>query len=98
MPVYAVTYHYLDQPEVLTEHRPAHRAYLESLRGEKGLLAAGRTPGGLVDSALLLFDTDSVEVVERVLDSDPFWTEGLIVKREILEWVIAIGSVGAGER
>jgi uncharacterized protein YciI len=52
----------------------------------------------LVDSALLLFDTDSVEAVERVLDSDPFWTEGLIVKREILEWAIAIGSVGAGER
>lgn len=98
MPVYAVTYHYQDQPEVLTEHRPAHRAFLESLRGEKGLLAAGRTPGGAVDSALLVFDTDSVEAVEHVLNSDPFWTEGLIVKREILEWAIAIGSVGSGER
>jgi uncharacterized protein len=98
MPVYAVTYHYRDQPEVLTKHRPAHRAYLESLRGEKGLLAAGRTPGGAVDSALLVFDTDSVEAVEHVLNSDPFWTESLIVKREILEWAIAIGSVGSGER
>jgi uncharacterized protein YciI len=98
MPVYAVTYHYTDQPEVLTEHRPAHRAYLESLRGANGLLAAGRTPGGEVESALLLFDTDSVEAIERVLNADPFWTEGLIAKREILEWAIAIGSVGSGER
>lgn len=97
MPVYAVTYHYADQPEVLTQHRPAHRAYLESLRGEKGLIAAGRTPGGVVESALLLFETDSVAAVENVLDHDPFWTEGLIAKREILEWAVAIGSVGPGE-
>lgn len=96
MPVYAVTYHYTDRSEVLAEHRPAHREYLQSLTAEKGLLAAGRTPGGAVDSALLLFETDSAESVEDVLNSDPFWTEGLIVKREILEWTIAIGSVGPG--
>jgi len=96
MPVFAVTYHYVDQPDVLAEHRPAHREYLQSLTASDGLIAAGRTPGGEVDSALLLFDTDSSESVEKALNSDPFWTEGLIVKRDILEWTVAIGSVGSG--
>ena len=96
MPVFAVTYHYVDQPDVLAEHRPAHREYLQSLTSSDGLIAAGRTPGGEVDSALLLFDTDSSESVEKALNSDPFWTEGLIVKRDILEWTLAIGSVGSG--
>lgn len=96
MPVFAVTYHYVDQPDVLAEHRPAHREYLQSLVSSHGLIAAGRTPGGEVDSALLLLDTDSSESVEEALNSDPFWTEGLIVKREILEWTVAIGSVGSG--
>jgi uncharacterized protein YciI len=96
MPVYAVTYHYTNQPDVLAEHRPAHREYLKTLVDTHGLIAAGRTPGGLVDSALLVLDTDSVESVEAALNLDPFWTEGLIQKREILEWTIAIGSVGPG--
>jgi len=96
MPIFAVTYHYVDQPEVLAEHRPAHREYLQSLMSSHGLIAAGRTPGGEVDSALLLFETDSSGSVEEALNADPFWTEGLIAKRDILEWTVAIGSVGSG--
>ncbi len=94
MPIYAVTYRYADQPEVIAEHRPAHREYIASLLGEGGLIASGRTEGGETPSALLLFQAESVAEVEKVLDPDPFWTLGLIEKREIVEWILSSGSLG----
>lgn len=94
MPIYAVTYRYADQPEVIAEHRPLHREYIASLLGEGGLIASGRTEGGETPSALLLFQAESVAEVENVLDPDPFWTLGLIEKREIVEWILSSGSLG----
>ncbi len=94
MPIYAVTYRYADQPEVIAEHRPAHREYIASLLGDGGLIASGRTEGGETPSALLLFQAESVAQVENVLDPDPFWTLGLIEKREIVEWILSSGSLG----
>lgn len=94
MPIYAVTYRYADQPEVIADHRPLHREYIASLLGEGGLIASGRTEGGETPSALLLFQAESVAEVENVLDPDPFWTLGLIEKREIVEWILSSGSLG----
>ena len=94
MTIYAVTYRYADKPEVIAEHRPAHREYISSLLGQGGLIASGRTSGGETPGALLLFDADSAEDVEEVLNPDPFWTLGLVDKREILEWTLALGSLG----
>jgi len=94
VPIYAVTYRYADQPEVIAEPRPAHREYIASLLGEGGLIASGRTEGGETPSALLLFQAESVAEVEKVLDPDPFWTLGLIEKREIVEWILSSGSLG----
>ena len=94
MPIYAVTYRYADQPEVIAEHRPAHLEYIASLLGDGGLIASGRTEGGETPSALLLFQAESVAEVENVLDPDPFWTLGLIEKREIVEWILSSGSLG----
>ena len=94
MAVFAVTYHYVDDPELLTAHRPAHRQYLSSLLGGHGLRAAGPTSGEVGAAALLIFDAESTDRVETLLDADPFWIEGLITAREIREWTVALGSVG----
>ena len=94
MTIYAVTYRYANNPEVVAEHRPSHRAYIATLLGEGGLIASGRTEGGDTPSALLLFQADSVGAVEKLLDPDPFWTAGVIEKREIVEWILSSGSLG----
>ena len=94
MTIYAVTYRYADSPEVIAEHRPVHREYIATLLGEGGLIASGRTEGGDTPSALLLFEADSVADVEKLLDPDPFWTLGVIEKREIVEWAVSSGSLG----
>jgi len=41
-----------------------------------------------------LFQAQSATEIEKVLDLDPFWLEGVIESREILEWNIALGSIG----
>ena len=94
MAIYAVTYRYADKPEVIAEHRPAHREYIATLLGEGGLIASGRTEGGDTPSALLLFHAESETHVEDALNLDPFWTLGLIEKREIVEWILSSGSLG----
>ena len=94
MTIYAVTYRYADNPEVIAEHRPVHREYIATLLGVGGLIASGRTDGGETPSALLLFQADSVEEVETLLDADPFWALGVIEKREIMEWTVSLGSLG----
>jgi len=94
MAVFAVTYRYKNEPDTVAAHRPAHREYLRSLIGSGGLAAAGPTSGGQVASAFLLFQAQSATEIEKVLDLDPFWLEGVIESREILEWTIALGSIG----
>ena len=94
MPVFAVIYRYADKPEIIAEHRPAHREYLSSLLGDGGLLASGRMEGGMGDSALLLFEAESPQAIEAVLNPDPFWSLGVIEQREIKQWHIGSGSIG----
>ncbi len=94
MAVFAVTYRYVEDPDLLDRHRVAHRAYLGSLVGEGGLVASGPMNGGADASALLIFDAESTGAIEAALDADPFWTEGLISSREIREWTVVLGSIG----
>lgn len=94
MAVFAVTYRYVDNPELVNVHRPAHREYLGTLVGEAGLIASGPMTGAAVASALLIFDAESPGDIEALIDKDPFWTEGVITSREILEWTVVLGSVG----
>lgn len=94
MTVFAVTYAYIDDADVVTQHRPAHREYLGSLIGTAGLIASGPTKGGTGASALLIFEATAASDIEALLDQDPFWTEGVVVRREILEWTVALGTVG----
>ena len=94
MPVYATIYRYVDSPDVLAEHRPAHREYIGTLVGAGGLIASGRMEGGDQTSALLLFSAQSADEVAQALNQDPLWKLGLIETREILEWTVSSGSLG----
>jgi len=62
--------------------------------GDGGLIASGRMEGGTGDSALLLFEAESPQAIEAVLNPDPFWSLGVIEQREIKQWHIGSGSIG----
>ena len=85
MAIYAVTYGYTPDEEARDQLRPEHREYLA---GQGGLLLSGPTDG---DGALLIFEGKSAAEVEEILDEDPFWVEGLVAERTVLEWKPVLG-------
>ncbi|MET0967422.1 MAG: YciI family protein [Nakamurella sp.] len=90
MPVFAVQYSYVDQPEVVTQHRPAHRDFLRALLDQGIVLAAGAYTDGPA-GALLIFRGDSQEHIGRILAEDPFQKLGLVQQCEIRAWGQAMG-------
>ena len=91
MPVFAVHYDYAaDSNEPRSQHRPAHRAFLDTLTGPVKALVTGpyvEEPAG----ALLVIEAASAAEVERALDDDPFYSEGLITHRSVREWIQVTG-------
>ena len=85
MPIFAVTYGYSTDSDARDRLRPEHRAFLAE---QDGLLLSGPTSDG---GALLLFEGKSADDVEEVLDQDPFYVEGLVTERGIVEWTTASG-------
>ena len=67
------------------ETRPAHR---EWLAGQASLRLSGPTTD---DGAVLIFEGDSADAVAGVLDQDPFWRIGTILKRTVSEWNPVLG-------
>jgi uncharacterized protein YciI len=90
---FSVIYDYIDDEAKRDEHRPAHRDYLRSLHEQGKLIVSGPHPG-TPPSALVIMNAADAEEVTRLLDQDPFWTEGVIAERTIREWDIVIGSLG----
>ncbi len=90
MPVFAVQYTYVDNPEVVTEHRPAHRDFLRDLLDRGIVLAAGAYTEGPA-GALLVFRADSDQDVATLLESDPFQQQGLVQDCQIRAWGQAMG-------
>ena len=85
MAVYAVHYRYIDDAEVLTEHRPAHRDFLRDLLDRGIVLAAGAYTDGPA-GALLIFRGDSKAQIAEMLAADPFQQLGRVTHHEIRAW------------
>ena len=84
MSIYAVTYHYIAEPEELSGVRPIHREWLAQQLSEGKLLASG--PMVDVPNALLIFKAESLEELSALLDNDPFDIAGFIGERVINQW------------
>jgi hypothetical protein len=84
MATYVVTYGYSADPIDLNLVRPEHRVWL----GEQ--LEAGRllASGPMVDrqAALLIWQAESIEELNQLLDQDPFEIAGMIGERTIEQW------------
>jgi uncharacterized protein YciI len=90
MPVFAVQYSYVDDPDRVTEHRPAHRDFLRNLLDAGTVLAAGAYTDGPA-GALLVFRGDSAQQIAEILQDDPFQKLGLVQDCTIRAWGQAMG-------
>ncbi|MGR6520293.1 YciI family protein (plasmid) [Rhodococcus erythropolis] len=95
MPLYALEYRYVDDAELVTRHRPEHRAYLRQIADAGQLILAGplAAPGA---GGLLIFDVESQAAVEELADSDPFQIRGIIAGRSVRQWTLSIGEERLG--
>jgi uncharacterized protein len=85
VPKFAVTYSY--GPEAAdrrAELLPEHRAWLKTIDDEGRVLGAGIFPDK--SGALLVFEAESLDAIQRDLEADPFARAGAIVKTDIKEW------------
>lgn len=90
MPIFALHYIYIDDPEEVQRHRPAHRAYLQTLGDE--LLACGPLVEPPPAGGLLIFDVDSIDRMRKIVDADPFQIQGAVRDYSIQRWSLFIGA------
>ncbi|GAA1999864.1 hypothetical protein JL107_00240 [Nakamurella flavida] len=86
MPIFALEYTYVDSPDDLTAHRPAHRAFLAGELPGVTILSSGPYTGPGGAGALLILRADSAEDLLATMDQDPFHQLGLIPERSVHEW------------
>ena len=92
MSVYALNYVYGGPQDILTEHRPAHRAFLRELHERGVVIVSGPLEG---DAALIVLRADGAEEIERIIAEDPLVVHGVVTEHTIREWTVTIGSVGS---
>jgi uncharacterized protein YciI len=89
MAIFAVTYKYIDDPELINQIRPTHRVWLKELLDQEVLLVSG--PMVNRAASLLVFRSDSAEELSSLLDNDPLEVAGVIEERIIEEWNTVFG-------
>ena len=92
MSVYALNYVYGGPQEILTEHRPAHRAFLRELHERGVVIVSGPLEA---HGALIIVRADSVEEIERIITEDPLVVHGAVTQHTIREWTVTTGSLGS---
>jgi uncharacterized protein YciI len=87
---YAASIEYLQDTTVVETHRPAHRAYLTSLLANGQLFASG--PYGDGSGALIIYEADTQEAAESLLEADPFHTAGVFLRWQLKPWKVIFQS------
>jgi uncharacterized protein YciI len=88
---YDVAPDYLERRAALRQPHLAH-AWAAHARGELLLGGALAEP---VDGAVLLFQCDAPEVVERFAETDPYVTHGLVTGFRVRPWTTVVGDGAA---
>jgi uncharacterized protein YciI len=81
---FAAVIEYIQDKAKIAEIRPVHRQYLASLK-EQGKLAAS---GPFTDDygALIVYEAETKEEAEAILQGDPFHAAGIFVRWTMRPW------------
>ncbi|MSS83984.1 hypothetical protein FYJ24_04225 [Actinomycetaceae bacterium WB03_NA08] len=93
MALYAIEYHYdQDLLNLVSDFRPAHRAFMRTLEDQGILLASGFLRDATFNGALVILRADSAQHATQLLADDPFSVNGLIHSVIVREWQPTIGD------
>jgi uncharacterized protein len=93
MACFTVETTYTDDRDALAAARPRHREYLARLVEQGAVAAAG--PWADDSAGFAIYQVTDRAELDRLLDEDPYTTEGVAAARTIHEWKVVLGSVGA---
>lgn len=78
--------------EIRAAHTADHQAYLRKYKGKIVLAGAMRAePDGTAVGGLWVFETDTRQEVQAIIDEDPFQIHGLRARTDIYLWGTAPG-------
>jgi hypothetical protein len=81
---------YTTDRDKLAAARPHHREYLRRLAGEGKVTAAG--PWADDSAGFAIYRVDDRAELDRLLDEDPYTTQGVAADRAIHEWKLVLGE------
>ena len=90
MPLYTLSLRFPTSGDRRAETRSRHRDYLDELSSEGKLVAAG--PFGHDHGALIVYQADDADEARKLLDNDPYATEGVMLDAELHEWQPVVGN------
>lgn len=88
MKYFATFYDYAPTNPLVSEQRPAHREFINSLH-EKGLIVgSGPHPDSAGGALIILQLDDDAQVADaiKIMNDDPFHTSGVVTRRSFREW------------
>ena len=88
MGFFAAIAEFADDEELRLNTRPTHREYLRSLFDAGKLVMSG--PWEDETGLLIIYDASDMADAERMLDSDPYRSAGVIANATIKEWRVVL--------
>jgi uncharacterized protein YciI len=90
MALFLLTYGY-NETDQRAQRRDDHVAYLNKLRDEGSLVAAG--PYGDKTGGAIVYQADDEAVAEKLVAGDPYTQLDVTKDRFLREWAVTVGSV-----
>ena len=81
---YAAVIEYITDKDKIQSVRPVHRQYLNALKASGQLAASGPFTDDF--GALIIYEANSKEEAEKLLQGDPFHANGIFVQWVIRPW------------
>lgn len=72
-------------------YRSEHLALANSYR-DRGIMIMGGALANPVDKAVVIFKSNSTEVIKEFIHKDPYVQNGLVESWEIREWTVVVGG------
>ncbi len=90
---FLLTYKYV--PDVLTKRVPLRAEHLQLAQryASEGKILLGGALTDPVDSAAVIFKTDTKEDIEKFVEADPYVQKGIVTEYKIREWNVVVGSL-----
>lgn len=91
---FVVVWKYTDDAEMITRNASAHKAYLQEQVSKGHVKAAGPAEDG--KGGVLILEAEGQSELHRLLDGDPYLSEGVVVESHVYPFKAVLGAFASG--